>query len=207
MTDSMDILAPMDGVSAGRLVLARGTPDLVVSSDRTLPDLAHARFDGLRPRVTANGGEIVVSYPGGGWLGFLRYAFQPARGEVVLNATIPWALEFRDGVQRISADLRRLEVSGVHIGAGVGRAEIWLPAPSGTVPVSFGSVGSLHLHRPPGSPLRVSIRGGISSLRLDGEELGGIGDGIHRETPGWGSAPDRFDVTVRGGVSHVAITD
>jgi hypothetical protein len=206
-TSAMEVLAPMDGASAGRLILDRGTPDLEVSSDRTLTDLARAHFEGLRPRVNATDGQIVVTYPGGGLLGWLRYAFQPARGSIVLNGGVPWALDFRDGVQRISADLRQIMVTGVRIGAGVGRAELWLPSPAGTVPISFGSVGSLHLHRPAGAPLRVSIRGGISSLHLDGEELGGIGGGIHRETPGWATAPDRFDVSVRGGVTHIAITD
>jgi hypothetical protein len=202
-----DVTAPLDGARRGRLVLSRGTPNLAVSSDRTLDELARAHFDGLVPAVDVRDGMVAIRYPGGGIFGWPRHAFRAARADVALNPAVPWSLEFGEGVQRISADLRELDLTAVEVRGGLGRAELWLPRPSGTVSISFRSIGALHLHRPPGTSLRVSIRGGISSLSLDGEELGGIGGGIRRETPGWAGAPDRYDVVVRGGVSHVAIGD
>ena len=83
-----------------------------------------------------------------------------------------------------------------------------MPRPTGTVRISIaGGVGNLTIHRPAGTPLRLFVRGGLSSLSVDGEEIGGVGGGLRRETAGWPSAPDRLDVAVSGGVSHLAIAD
>jgi hypothetical protein len=203
-----EFLAPLDGAPRGRLVFSGGTPDLTVCADRSLGDLAQVRFDGPRPRVRAAGGEVVVSYPGLGLLGWLAYALRPARAQVALNPAIPWAFDFRDSVHRLTADLRELALAGVEVHGGVGRAELWLPRPTGTVGISVAKgVGGLTIHRPTGTPLRLSVRGAISSLSIDGEELGTIDGGIRRETAGWPGAPDRLDVAVAGGVSHLAITD
>jgi hypothetical protein len=200
--------APFDGAPQGRLVFSGGTPDLTVSTDRSLGDLAHARFDGPPPRVFAAGGEVVVSYPGRGPAGWLRYALRPARAHLVIKPSVPWAFDFREGVHRLRADLRELALAGVEVHGGVGRADLCLPRPTGTVRISIaGGVGDLTIHRPAGTPLRRSVRGGLSSLSTDGEELGGIGGGLRRETAGWPGAPDRLDVAVTGGVGHLMIAE
>jgi len=200
--------APLDGAPRGRLVFSDGTPDLTVSADRSLGDLAHVRFDGIPPRVRVAGGEVVVSYPGRGLFGWLRYALRPARAQVGLNPSVSWAFDFREGVQRLWADLRELALADVEVHGGVGRAELWLPRPTGTVRLSVvGGVGNLTMHRPAGTPLRLSVDRGLSSLSIDGQELGGVGGGLRRETAGWPTAPDRLDVAVAGGVGHLAIVD
>jgi hypothetical protein len=200
--------APLDGAARGRLVFSGGTPDLTVFADRSLDDLAHARFDGPRPRVRAAGGEVVVSFPGPDLFGWLIFGLRPARAHIALSPWIPWAFYFHGGVHRLTADLRELALCGVELHGGVGRAELRLPRPTGTVRISFAKgVGRLTIHRPSGTPLRLAVRGGISSLAIDGEEFGAIGDGIRRETAGWPSAPDRLDVAIAGGVGHLAIAD
>ena len=128
---SCEYRAPLEGAPRGRLVFSSGTPDLTVSTDRSLGDLACARFDGSVPRVCAAGGEVVVSYPGRGLLGWLRYVLLPARAQVVLNPSVPWAFDFREGVQRLEADLRELVLADVEIRGGVGRAASGCPVRPG----------------------------------------------------------------------------
>jgi hypothetical protein len=74
--------------------------------------------------------------------------------------------------------------------------EFWTPS----------GINSVSIHRPDGIPLRLSVRGGISSLSLDAESFGSFGRGILRETGGWSEATDRLKVTVAGGLSHLIMT-
>jgi hypothetical protein len=200
-----DYVTPVGSATRCRLVLAHGTPDLHVVADPSLKDLVRASFSGRLPEVSATGGKVVVSYPARGPAGwrFLRRA----RGDIALNAGVPWTLELIGGVHRLHADFRSLTLEGTAIRGGVNHAELWLPPPRGTVPFELaGGINNVSIHRPDGIPLGLSVRGGISSLRLDAENFGSFGRGILRETGGWSEATDRLTVTIAGGVNHLIVT-
>ena len=203
---SREFVAPIGGATHGRLVLDRGTPDLDVAADPSLRDLVRASFRGPLPEVSATEGTVIVHYPGFGPVGWLFRSWR-ARGDIALNPVIPWAVELRGGVHRLRADLRSLILDTVAIRGGVGGAELWLPRPRGTLSVEFaGGVNSVSIHRPHETPVRLSIRGGISSLSFDAEQFGSIGRGIRRQTAGWAEATDRLEVSIAGGVNHLDIT-
>jgi hypothetical protein len=91
---------------------------------------------------------------------------------------------------------------------GVYRAELWLPHPNGTVRIRVASgVNRLAIHRHPETAMRLSLRGGVSSLQIDGAEAGAIAGDIRRATPDWATAPDRYDVMVSGGANQVLVTE
>ena len=199
--------APLDGAQQGRLAFDGGTPELHLSAGQSPDRLVEASFEGHRPQIRTQDGEVALIYQTG-FLAWIRHAMRPARARVALNPLIPWSLEFRGGVHPMTADLRALSITAIEMQGGVSRGELWLPRPTGTVRLSIGGgVSSLTIHRPAGTPIRVSVRGGISSVSIDGEELGGIGGGFRRETAGWHSAPDRLDLAVAGGVSNLTVTD
>jgi hypothetical protein len=196
---------PLDHVQSGRLVFDRGSPELRLSAGHSSDRLFDATFGGRRPRVRVREGDIVISYPNG-ITGWIRHALQPSRARLMLSASIPWAIELRGGVHPMFADLRGLAVTAFDIHGGISEGDLWLPQPSGTLRVSIGGgVSGLTIHHPTGTPIRLAIRGGIGSLSIDGEELGGIGTGFRRESAGWQSAPDRLDVAIGGGVSRLAV--
>ena len=201
-----EFIEPIAGTTRGRLVFERGTPDLRITVGTRPEELAHASFRGALPELRSSDGTIIVHYPGFGPVGWLLRSWR-ARAEISLNTTVPWTLDLRGGVHGLHADLRSSILEGVAIRGGIAGAELWLPSPRGTLPVELaGGVNSVSIHRPRGIPVRLSIRGGISSLSFDAEEFGSIGRGMHRETPGWSEATDRVEVSVTGGVNHLEIT-
>ena len=199
---------PLRGAIQGRLVLERGTPDLVVSANPRLSELAVARFDGERPTTITSGGTLTILYGSRGITAWLRRALRSPRAQLVLNAGIPWFLDLRGGIHRLAADLRQLPLAGIDMDGGVYRAELWLPHPNGTVRIRVASgVNSLTIHRHPETAMRLSFRGGVASLQIDEAEAVAVDSDIRRATPDWASAPDRYDVTVSGGANQVLVTE
>ncbi|HXH81630.1 MAG TPA: hypothetical protein VNN07_01730 [Candidatus Tectomicrobia bacterium] len=202
-----DFRAPVDDTRAGRLVFDAGAPQLRLSGDQGLPDLLRARFSRILPDVRTSGGEIVVIYPPVvPVLGWIRQGVLQPQGEVTLNATFPWELEFRGGITRLEADLRDVDVRDVVIRSGVSYARLRLGMPSGTVRVAMaGGVGDLDVERPADVPIRLTVDGAIGSLDLEDDSLGAIGGRLRRTSDGWAEAADRFDVAVLGGIGHLAV--
>jgi hypothetical protein len=67
-------------------------------------------------------------------------------------------------------------------GKTVGRLMAWTHRRSGAWQ------DHVHPRRRPKRPVRLSIRGGISSLSFDGEQFGSIGRGIRHLKAGWAEA-------------------
>lgn len=197
--------APLGAATRGHLLMERGTPGLRVTVGGSSPDLVRASFRGRIPDISALDGNVIVIYPWVGPAGWFTAA-RSAHGEVELNPAVPWSLEFRGGVHRLEADLRPLALQAVDIRGGITGGDLCLPEPRGTVFIGLaGGVNHVVLRYPDGTPVRLSVRGGISTLRFDAGELGSIAREVKRETVGWASAVDRFDVSIRGGANHVEI--
>jgi hypothetical protein len=203
-----DFQAPVDGARIGRLVFDAGTPELLLSGDRGLPELLRARFSRVLPDVRTLGGEVVVTYPPVlPVVGWIRHGVLQPRGEVTLNAAIPWELEFRRGITRLEADLRDVDIRDVVIRSGASHARLRLGTPRGAVHVAMtGGVSNLEIERPAGTPIRLTVDGSIGSLTIEDDTLGAIGGRLQRATDGWSQAADRFDVAVGGGIGHLAVT-
>lgn len=187
-------------------MVAGGRPELDITGDRASGDLAHVITQGRKPLVTAARGEVHLRYAHAGVIGWLREIARPPRAAIALGVPVAWALEFPDGVYRLRAKLHDLFVTRIEVRGGINRAELWLPWPTATVPVIVtGGVSGLRIHRPAGTPLRLAVGGGVSSLSIDGERSGALGRSIRHESPGWATAPDRLDISIRGGVSSLEV--
>jgi hypothetical protein len=197
-----EFTALLGSLRSGRLVFASGTSWTTVRADSSMTDLYRARFGGRMPRVGVEDGTVTIRYPRFDWRHYLRE--RPA--EVVLNVSIPWDIEIRDGVSRFTADLRRLELRSVVMSGGAGRVEVTLPTPAGTAPVRvLGGASNVVIHRPEGVAAQVRIAGGSTNLAFDKQRFGAVGGELSLQSPDYEGTPDRYDITITGGASNVAI--
>jgi hypothetical protein len=57
------------------------------------------------------------------------------------------------------------------------------------------------VHIPSGSQWKVNVSGGLSSLTVNGQTSGGVGD-FSKQSAGYTGASDRFDFEMAGGLSR-----
>ena len=197
--------APLGSAKSGRLSFPSGASWVTVRADPSMADLYHARFAGQAPRVGAKDGTVTIRYPRSplfDWLYYLRQ--RPA--EVALNVQIPWDIEIRNGVSRLTADLRGLELRSFVVSSGASRVEVTLPTPSVIVPVRvLGGASNVAIHRPEGVVAQLRVGGGSTNLAFGASRFGAVGGEMSLQSPDYEGASDRYDITITGGASNVII--
>ena len=203
MSTTNQFSAPRGVAPAGTLRFPDGVCNVRIRSDRDMAELFRAQFEGKLPRVEEADGVVSVSYrrgPGG------RARWRRSRGEVVLNAMVPWTIEVHGGVSNLGADLTGIRLVALEIGSGVSGLDAALPTPEGEVGVRIGGgVSHLKLHRPIGAAAAIRVDRGASKIRFDDLRLGAAGGGIDWNSPGFEDADDRYDIRIGGGVSDVTV--
>jgi DNA-binding MarR family transcriptional regulator len=207
--------APVGGVTSGRLIFLTGAPRISVSGDPALTELYKADFAGPVPRMRVRGGVVTVAYPKFGWFDWRAQIagqfvdasahWQKDFGDIVLNATVPWAIEMRGGVSSWKADLRSIRLESFELKGGASAIDLTLPAPAGVVPIRMiGGVNRVSIVRPVGTAVGLEIKGGIGEVVLDGETRKGFGR-LSFESPGASDSPDRYEIEILGGAAKLAI--
>jgi DNA-binding MarR family transcriptional regulator len=208
-------VAPVGGVTSGRLVFLSGAPRMTVRGDPTLTQLYRAKFAGPVPRMRVRGGVVTVSYPRFGWFDWRAQIagqsieasahWRKDTGEIALNCAIPWSIELRGGVSQWSADLRSVQLAAFELKGGASKIEMLLPRPRGVVPVRVtGGISRISIERPVGVAMAFTLRGGAAEISVDGEVHKGVGN-LSTQTPGAESAADRYEIEVSGGASKMLI--
>ena len=197
--------APLGSAKSGRLRFPSGASRVTVRADPSMADLYHARFAGQAPRVGAKDGTVTIRHPRTplfDWLYYLRQ--RPA--EVALNVQIPWDIEIRNGVSRLTADLHGLELRSFVVSGGASRVEVTLPTPSVIVPVRvLGGASNVAIHRPKGVAAQLHVGGGSTNLAFDERRFGAVGGEVSLQSTDYETASDRYDITITGGASSVTI--
>jgi DNA-binding MarR family transcriptional regulator len=194
--------APLDGVTVGRLEFSRGVARVDIRVDPALTELYRAEFEGGTPDIKIDGGTVTIGHK----RRFRPFDWRGAKSDIWLTTAVPWEISLKGGMWKLTADLRGLELRSLELGGGASDVEVWLPGPAGVVPVRIsGGASNVRVHRPVGSALRAAISGGASQLVFDGEGLGAIGGRNYLESPGFASAPDRYEVRFSGGASQLTI--
>src|SRR5579859_4426274 len=126
-----DFAATLEGITNGRLIFSSGASMLRLHADPELTDLFRAHFEGTQPEVKIEGGIITIRK----WrrLWFLGWGQQDS--EVVLNTSIPWAIEIRGGATEVTADLTGIDLIDLNVTYGMSSVDLILPAPLRTVPL------------------------------------------------------------------------
>lgn len=205
--DTREFSAPLGGATLGRLEFMHGASRITLRVDPSMPELFRARFVGPVPELRVVDGTVAVRYhlSFSDWLDF-ALPWRRAGGEIILNGSIPWHLDFHGGASDLSGDLSQLQLRALDIGGGVSNVRLWLPRPSSVVPVDIhGGASHVVFHRPVGVAARVEIDGGVSALDFDEQHLGAVGGSTRLASPGIEDRPHRYEIRVRGGVSHITL--
>jgi hypothetical protein len=189
-TDCDDHSPAPAGPNEGHLLVRRGLGRTAITTDPALPGLYTARFAGPSPRRSEHGGTVELTYP------VVSVRRHRAADVLTLTGSIPWRIEVDGGVGELTADLADVSLRSVEVRGGVSRTTLELPTPVGTLPVRLGSVDDVVIRRPAGVAVRVSVRRGARSLRVDDQVLGAAGGPSVLATPGFATADHRIDISV-----------
>ncbi|MFI1992835.1 hypothetical protein [Actinoplanes sp. NPDC020271] len=167
---------------------------------------------GVAPVVTRRGGRVSVS---------LRATGSDGLDEVriVLNRDVRWDIRLPAGAGEQQLNLRDGRVSRVELGAS-GLAEVGLPEPDGTMPVTFtGGVGTAVLTAAaspacavpcrrrvrPAAPFRIRLDRGAGSVVTPWVVNNGTPAGGVLQEDGWRRAADRYEVRAAAGMGSVIL--
>jgi len=202
---------PAGGLTRAELKVTSGTAILDISTGRlggTLLRVSTPDGAPVRP-VLSDSGLIVLSLAGtaAGGQGPGGRQDSGYAVKVVLNAAVTWSLDLAGGTQLTKVDLRGGKVAGIAVMAGSDTLDLSLPRPAGTLPLLLaGGVSQFLLSLPAGVPAQVTVRGGASSVSLDGQHLTGIAGGTVVTSPGWAGATSRYDIDAISGFSQLAVS-
>src|SRR5215207_9032798 len=82
----------------------------------------------------------------------------------------------------------------------------WL-RPAGVVPVRIrGGASQVRIRRPAGVPVQLRVGRGVADLRFDEQEWGAVGGGLRLVTPEATQVPDRYEIEIASGATHLEIS-
>jgi hypothetical protein len=207
-TRQADFSEHLGGLTAATLDLnyAGATEDIQAGSIGDSLYQAHVEYPGSEDPPTISldreSGTLNISETSGLHLHLFGSARRHLR--LTLSDRIPWIIQNSGGVADLRLDARHLQLAKVEISGGVSRMDAQLPTPKGTVLIDVsGGVSNLTLRAPAETQWRVVASGGVSGLHINGASFANIGGDFHRQSPGYGSATNRFDIEISGGASQV----
>lgn len=199
-SERRNFTAPLGSATSGRLVFASGVGGVTIQADPTLPDLYRAHFEHHLPSVQVQDDTVTIQYH--------RFSASDGRepiARLILNGAIPWEIEFRDGVSKLTADLSQLPLRALDL-SSASQVVVTLPQPLGTVFVHVsGSASDLTIQRPAGVAIRAHISGSASNLALDEQHFGAVADALHWQTPDYHRTTHRYDLSISGSVSNMTL--
>ncbi len=200
--------APLGTATGGRLIFASGAAGVTLRAEPGLPDLYQAHFERHVPRVWTRDGLITITYRSFPFFDWLVYALREPLAEITLNGAIPWEFEFREGVSRLTADLRQVHVPSLDVLGGASHVTLRLGPPEETGFIHFaGGASDVTIQRPAGVAVRLQVGQGASRLTLDEQHFGAIGGETRLETPDFSGAARRYDICIAGGASNLTVED
>jgi AcrR family transcriptional regulator len=187
----------LGALTYARLIVERGAVSLTIRADAALPTLFQMTFEGHPPEVVMHEGTVRIRQ---------RHT-RRSSCDLTLTGTLPWEIQVEGGASRLTADLRALRVSSLHVTGGVSQMRLQLPRPEGTIPVRIdGGVSKLRVERPSAVAMRLYLHRGSSHISLDGVRLNAVGGGTDWASPDYASATDRYNLELGGAASDVSIS-
>jgi hypothetical protein len=154
---------------------------------------------GLAPAVSGTHGRVSVSLRPTG-------ADGPDTVEILLNRSVRWDLRLPAGAGEQHLDLTGGRLSRLELGSGTGLVSMRLPPPRGTVPIIVaGGVGEVAVAIPPGTPLRLRLRGGAGLVAVPWTGRSRAAAGALFAPAGYAQALNRYAVTVASEVGSVTV--
>jgi TetR/AcrR family tetracycline transcriptional repressor len=128
------------------------------------------------------------------------------RGAIELNPHHPWRFNIHGGTWNTVLDAGGLDVREIKFDSGAAKAEVFLPMPSGVVPIDISSgVVGVTLHRPAGAAVIADVHTGAVRLKLDDYSSRAVITDFRWETEGASGSPDRYEIRVNSGVVQLTL--
>ncbi|GIF08613.1 hypothetical protein [Actinoplanes siamensis] len=148
------------------------------------------------PQLTDDGVRLQVSREGGG---------TDAQVDVVLSARVRWTLRFSGYATERAVDLGDGQVVGIEIVGGTRRAVLSLSKATTTVPVKItGGVDELTVRAPAGSPVRVKVGGGATTVTAGTRTLRNVAAGSTLTPKDWNTS-GRYDVEAASKITLLSV--
>jgi hypothetical protein len=194
---------PLGSVTSASLDVASGVTEVDITTRDLRGRLLEAATpigSGLVPSLTTGANTIVrvdLSHVSGSG---------PAKLAVVLDRSVTWSVFLDGGASTERLNLRGAKANVVDLGAGVSQARITLPRATGTDLLRMtGGATRLVVGVPKGSPTRVHVKGGASTVRIGSVTHTGIGGSRTFDAAGYAAASDRIDLEIEAGVSALVV--
>jgi hypothetical protein len=206
----LDTSATIQGLSSAQLHLVLTSANVTMRSGALGDDLfrAHVTYSsGQKPDISLDrsSGTVRVAQP--------PHTFnlvpQDDRGSIELTVTnrLPWTVDVTGGNFNTSLDLKGGSLSGVTIKGGNMRLDFSLPSPGGAVPLSVqGGSMTVVIQLPAATAAGVMVKGGQSSVQIDGQQNAINGGTLQMATQGYDRASNRYDLTFSGGSTKVSVS-
>jgi hypothetical protein len=178
---------------------------VTILADPSFPEPARGRTGHHWPRVQVEQGTIAYQFRNFSLLDRLMPSHVPF-GEVRLNPSIPWEVEFHGGISKLNADLRGLDLQSIDLLGGASQIRLLLSRPAKTTFIYItGGVRNGTLRVPSGVGIRVQVSGGASNLAFDHQNFAAIGGDINLENADFRGAASRCEICISGGASNLMI--
>jgi hypothetical protein len=154
---------------------------------------------GLAPAVTGTHGRVRLGLRPTG-------ADGPDTVEILLNRAVSWDIRLPAGAGEQHLDLSAGRLRRLELGSGTGLVSMRLPAPRGTVPIIVaGGVGEVAVAIPPGTPLRLHLRGGAGLVAVPWAGRTRAPTNTVLAPAIWPKAPNRYTMNVGTEVGSVTV--
>ena len=135
---------------------------------------------------------------------FHLFGSQRRHVQLTLTDRVPWSIQIGGGAANLRLDLRHAQLTKLDISGGANQLDAQFATPKGTVSINIsGGANNITIVAPAQSQWRVAVSGGISAVTINGSSSGNLGGDFQQQSPGYGSATDRFDIEISGGASHL----
>jgi hypothetical protein len=197
----------LTGLSSATLELNYSAASIEIGTGNVGDNLYTAKVDYPSsenpPNITLDQTTGTVSIDDNGGLnGFHFFNSGDRKLSIQLSTSVPWTIRISGGASTMRLDLPNLQLSNLDISGGANTLDAQLGSPKGTVAMHFnGGAHNVTVHIPSGSQWKVNVSGGLSSLTVNGQTSGGVGD-FSKQSAGYTGASDRFDFEMAGGLSR-----
>jgi hypothetical protein len=124
---------------------------------------------------------------------------------VGVTTEVPLDLRLETGASRTVLDLRTTQLRSLDLRTGASETRVILPEAAGATSVrAEAGAASLTFEVPDGVAARIRTRMALGSTRIDEARFPRVGDGF--QSMDYGSALNRIDLDIQGGVGSLQVT-
>lgn len=135
----------------------------------------------------------------------LPFIDRESRWTVGLTTEVPLDLRLETGASRTVLDLRASQLRSLDLRTGASETRVILPEAAGATSVrAEAGAASLVFEVPDGVAARIRTRMALGSTRIDETRFPRVGDGF--QSMDYGSALNRIDLDIQGGVGSLQVT-